>query len=912
MREENNPKKNYFLSAVGYSNVIAIITNVYPNIDSFSFPFFFLISHASKVKCVKDNGSTICKRCKRNGLKCEHHVGKIKKKKKKNESPPKAQEAQGSESEGDEEEKETTTPTTPRQIQQRVISSSSYYEDYYNYNEDNEDPMISLSFETAARKVEPFDEISACLLRLERKRQQQQRLSLRNRIHDSKTLKKEFSEELKKILTRVAPLINGGSIDNGDDHYYHRDRYLKAFEELNGIHTIIRLFLSHNNHNGNGNEIDNVHFQDGTTDSISNDSNVTERIRKRIILDHSISKLAIQILRDACVVCSITQSLSSSSLSPPPKPTTITPVTMMTSISLTPFRDYSSYAEKIATVLVQQEKGLEFMLLIASDEYYYRRSISNIDIIVDVNNDSNKNNDPGNSNNNSSSNNNSNNKITHAFPVSPAATHHRPQTSSLSSPLSSPSTLATRRFSPRRRSTIKPVNYSESSTRNNNNNSSNNDYNSCITTVTNAYDDDDITILINNNKPEDIFETVRDIWSLYVNVTYYGSITKLMGREQILLLADVAYWAITTLDCNVNNKLIQCGIIPSPLGEEIEEEEEGVVGKNGKKRRSKSDLKSKSKSKATKRTSSSSSSSPTSNRKKNASKNYRLKQQKQTTKQQMSSENNDYGFRITTGMGDDEAVVGRDKEKNDDNNNPNDVDDTTTTIVVDNDSTKVMIAKSKIDRMTSRASRILEPILGTIRNLIADPITTKCDWEVKSSISKLLDILCKEREQQYYNNDNDDANNTVVFRWTEQEENIVWIVLGVLKVCSDKGILSTWSNDVQSLIELYIRYIRKFGSYSIRIVRRVLGLVDGLLFITGENIEGVKGEEKVDIVVAVIPKEIMKRSSYLKELNQLSNKFYCDVDHNNNNNSNSNSNNNSEQMEIYNEIQTSIAKLSTL
>jgi len=32
--------------------------------------------HTSKVKCVKDNGSTICQRCKRIGLKCEQHVSR--------------------------------------------------------------------------------------------------------------------------------------------------------------------------------------------------------------------------------------------------------------------------------------------------------------------------------------------------------------------------------------------------------------------------------------------------------------------------------------------------------------------------------------------------------------------------------------------------------------------------------------------------------------------------------------------------------------------------------------------------------------------------------------------------------------------------------------------------------------------
>ena len=55
---------------------------------------------------------------------------------------------------------------------------------------------------------------------------------------------------------------------------------------------------------------------------------------------------------------------------------TIIPVTMMTSISLSSFQNYSSYAEKLATVLVQQEMGLELMLLIITDEYYYRKSIS--------------------------------------------------------------------------------------------------------------------------------------------------------------------------------------------------------------------------------------------------------------------------------------------------------------------------------------------------------------------------------------------------------------------------------------------------------------------------------------------------------------------------------------------------------
>jgi hypothetical protein len=586
---------------------------------------------------------------------------------------------------------------------------------------------------------------------------------------------------------------------------------LKAFDELNGIHTILRLFRS------------------------SHTSTSTRT--------HSIPKLVIQILRDVCFTSSSSSSSSSSSLSiplplplPPVRPSTIIPVTMMTSISLASFQNYSSYAEKIATVFVQQEMGLELMLLpIITDEYYYRKSIidNSISIIVD-------NNDPNNNTKNQDEN----------LTATATAT-----------------TTTTTRFSPRRRSsTTKSVNCSDSA--------------AFSATNDNGSNDDGT---INNKSEEDALKTICDVWSIYVNVTYFSSITGIMGREKLLILADTAYWSITTLDYNVTNKLIQLGLIPSPSPSVAEKEE--VRNNNNNAKRKGKQKKSNAKSSSTKSMKKSSS---------------------RKRKSKGSSDDNDDGYIVAKG----------DKKKN---SNSNSSSSSSSNMDTSNEN-KIIGAN-----IASMASQILEPILGTIRNLIADPIITKRDLEVKSLLPKLLDVLCKEREPQKQQQQQLQVILTqqqehqqhqqqvveyddIIFRWTERDENTIWNVLDVLKICSKKRILSDLS-DVERLMELYIRYLKKFGPSSIRIVRCVLYLVDGLLsFVQQDDDRYDEGGELDNNARIPAVKAIIKRSSYKLQLHYLLNKYDCNSVHNTTNNNN----NVTEQNKIYEEIQTAISKLAAL
>ncbi|OEU23167.1 hypothetical protein FRACYDRAFT_233337 [Fragilariopsis cylindrus CCMP1102] len=454
-------------------------------------------------------------------------------------------------------------------------------------------------------------------------------------------------------------------------------------------------------------------------------------------------------------------------------------------------------------LFVQQEMGLELLLLIITNEYYYRKSISDYSIIT----------------------------------INGASTEN---------------SAATTRCSPRRRSSTRSVNCSDSTTF----------AAAAAAAATNDNcNDDRITI---NNKPEDVLKMICDVWSIYVNVTYYTSITQIMGREQILILADTAYWSITTLDYNVTNELIQLGLItPSPSVVEEEEEEEEAVRKNNVKRKGK--------------------------QKKSISKSMVKKSSGRKRKSKGSSDNDDGGI----------IAEGVKNQKSDSSNNNNNMDENNENRITD-----------------------LRPILGTIRNLIADPIITKRDWDVKFLLPKLLDVLCKEREpqqnkqrqqqrqvtltQQQHQHQHQQVleyDDDIIFRWTEQEENTVWNVLDVLKICSVERILSDPS-DVERLVALYIRYLKKFGPSSIRIVRCVLNLVDGLLFIQqydgGDN-EG--GEDTNARIPAV--KAIIKRSSYKLQLNSLLNIYDCNSGHSNNNSSN----NITEQNKIHEEIQTAISKL---
>jgi hypothetical protein len=218
--------------------------------------------------------------------------------------------------------------------------------------------------------------------------------------------------------------------------------------------------------------------------------------------------------------------------------------------------------------------------------------------------------------------------------------------------------------------------------------------------------------------------------------------------------------------------------------------------------------------------------------------------------------------------------------------------------------------------IATEVSRVLEPVLGTIRNLVTDPVAAPLDWEAKSLVSKLLDVLCKGEESTKEGptksriGTNEDVNDwlhfvkqtfqslpeephkedaspeTTVFRWMEESEGTMWELLGVFKVCLRKGILSTSVHDVKRLVDVLIRCLRRFGGSSSRIVVRVLGLVDGLVLpsvtmggvVYGEEEEERDEDESSPSSSAGVQKQILLREGFLDTLVDLSSRYSLDGD----------------------------------
>jgi len=276
-------------------------------------------------------------------------------------------------------------------------------------------------------------------------------------------------------------------------------------------------------------------------------------------------------------------------------------------------------------------------------------------------------------------------------------------------------------------------------------------------------------------------ETTRHAWSVCANLTYFGSVTNLMGKEDLLDLADLAYWTVAALDCHVTEELVK--ILPPST---------------------------------------------------NPSKKKRAPNKKRESKPRFTS--------------------------------PETVQQT-------------------LD-VAAEVSRVLDPVLGTIRNLVADTVAAPLDWEAKGLVSRLLDVLCKGEDDSKPRKETSEADaknwlhfvkeafqvliepipNTTVFRWMEQSEVTVWELLGVFKVCLGKGILSTCAYDVERLVGMWIRFLRRFGGSSSRITLRVLGLVDGLIFPSAT----MDGESSS---FALVRKQILIREGFLDELIDLSNGF---------------------------------------
>eukprot|EP00533_Pseudo-nitzschia_delicatissima_P005368 CAMPEP_0116079308 /NCGR_PEP_ID=MMETSP0327-20121206/1072_1 /TAXON_ID=44447 /ORGANISM="Pseudo-nitzschia delicatissima, Strain B596" /LENGTH=726 /DNA_ID=CAMNT_0003569923 /DNA_START=3015 /DNA_END=5195 /DNA_ORIENTATION=- len=308
-------------------------------------------------------------------------------------------------------------------------------------------------------------------------------------------------------------------------------------------------------------------------------------------------------------------------------------------------------------------------------------------------------------------------------------------------------------------------------------------------------------------KQHNALEIIRNAWCVYANLTYFESVTAFMGKKDILDLADRAYWTLTALDYHVTEKLAT--ILP-PVTAEAGHETKSSSKKRGRKTTS------------------------------------------------MKSRN-----KITT-----EATA----------------------------STEV-VEQSK--NVLAEASPILEPVLGTMRNLVADPIATRLDWEATGLVSKLLDVLCKGDEdsnqpsitepnmkatendwlhfvKELFHSTPQETQKiaaavtptTTVFRWMEQSESAVWELLGIFKVCLGKGILYLCINDVERLVTLWIRCLRRFGGSSSRIVLRILGLVYGLVF-PSSTMNIVYGEVPYSSS-AEIRKQILFREGFLNELLDLS------------------------------------------
>ena len=192
-------------------------------------------------------------------------------------------------------------------------------------------------------------------------------------------------------------------------------------------------------------------------------------------------------------------------------------------------------------------------------------------------------------------------------------------------------------------------------------------------------------------------------------------------------------------------------------------------------------------------------------------------------------------------------------------------------------------AIEKCKSIAMEASRVLEPIFGTIRNLIADPMTSCSDWEMKSFVSLILDIICKGEDgaerPQITTNENDwlhfitqssgnlvpkDVPPPTLFRWVEQSEIAVWELLGVFKACLGKGILCTYTNDVERLVGFCLRCLRQFGTCSSRTTLRILHLVEGLITPSWNGFNGLTSAK------VGIQKQILIREGFLDELVNLS------------------------------------------
>ena len=298
---------------------------------------------------------------------------------------------------------------------------------------------------------------------------------------------------------------------------------------------------------------------------------------------------------------------------------------------------------------------------------------------------------------------------------------------------------------------------------------------------------DSACIIARQNKS---LEMVSNIFGVYANLAYFESVTFRMGRDELLLLADLAYFTLTALDYHATQELAR--ILPLCPSEHEPTKRNGRGGGSKKK--------------------------PTSSK---------------------------------------SGVVVTQEE----------------------------ILESRAIAMNM--SRILEPVLGTIKNLVADPMTKPTDWETRNLVSMVLDIACKGEEGETNpkpnSNSNTNANDWLhfvehtkeaeppkvlaaasppptLFRWMEESEACVWELLGFFKVCLGKEILSTFTHDVELLVALWIRCLKKFGVSSSRITLRILGLVEGMVFSSSYYSAGIR-------------KQIVLREGFLNELIDLSEKY---------------------------------------
>jgi len=207
--------------------------------------------------------------------------------------------------------------------------------------------------------------------------------------------------------------------------------------------------------------------------------------------------------------------------------------------------------------------------------------------------------------------------------------------------------------------------------------------------------------------------------------------------------------------------------------------------------------------------------------------------------------------------------------------------------------------------IAKEASPILESVLGTLRNLVADLATKPLDWEAKAIVSKLLDIVCKGGGAQdhpvkptppwedvqnkvasdllfFWAQGSSSRNTqaatiatpktpiTTIFRWMEESESTVWELMGVFKVCIGKGILFN-THDFERLTRVWIRCLQQFGTSS-ACVQRVLTMTNIMVFPDTQNI---LYEREASTAVAGIRKQILLREGFLKELADLKRILLC-------------------------------------